>query len=395
MFCWSCGHENPDTHKFCGECGKNLLKPEQTVRNITTAKSHSREEQKAPAPPETRTATKTPVPSGTMLAPTVTAREPEPAKPTNPLIEEPRVVHEKPVPTSAATTSQATVTPSTPTPIRDHVPNRINGPSFLGLSDESSSRGYESSYLLDEEPGSSSPWRGYLVLVAIVVIGLLVIRNWQDVRAYAGDYAQRLGLSDAPKHATSSPERVTTSNDASKMTPDAAPEEGKSTTPSENKSTNDASKAQQTAKLEKPQGDNDASKDSAKPAGTDEDKPADETANETSKPAAHKDQPIAMAAVDNSQLEEAQKYLQGRGVPQDCNRGVNLLRNAAKAPNAKARIQMAALYVSGHCVTENAAEAYTWFSRAQELEPHNRMIERNLDSLWARMSDDERRKVLR
>jgi len=29
---------------------------------------------------------------------------------------------------------------------------------------------------------------------------------------------------------------------------------------------------------------------------------------------------------------------------------------------------MAALYASGHCVTEDLAQAYNWFSRAQELE---------------------------
>jgi hypothetical protein len=209
MFCWSCGHENPGAHKFCGECGKSLYKPEQVVHEITSAKSYARE--KETIAPDT----------------TFVLREPEQPKPANPLVEEPRVVHENPL--AAVTEAHPAATATPPTPIRDHIPNRINGPSFLGLSDDPS-RSYEASYLLDEEPESSSPWRGYLLLAAIVVISLLIIRNWQDVRAIAGDYAQRLGISDAPKH-PAGPQRVTAGNDASQLTPDAAASEGKSTTP--------------------------------------------------------------------------------------------------------------------------------------------------------------------
>ena len=358
MFCWSCGHENPGTHKFCGECGKSLFKPEQVVHEITSAKSYVRE--KEITTPDT----------------TFVVREPEQPKPANPLIEESHVVHENPL--AAVTESHPTASVTLPTPIRDHIPNRINGPSFLGLSDDPS-RSYEASYFLDEEPENSSPWRGYLLLAAIVVISLLIIRNWQDVRAIAGDYAQRLGISDAPKH-PAGPQRVTAGNDASQITPDAAASEGKSTTPSEDKpATADKSKSTQTAKLEKPQSDNSAA---AEPAPED-----------ASKPAPPKEKPAPPPI--NSKLEEAQKYLQGRGVPQDCNRGLNLLRAAANQPNPRARIQMAALFASGHCVTEDLPQAYNWFSKAQELDPQNRLIERNLNALWSRMSDKERRKVLR
>src|SRR5207244_11230156 len=136
------------------------------------------------------------------------------------------------------------------------------------------------------------------------------------------------------------PERVTASNDASKLTPDAAAEEGKSTTPSEDKPAPGTAKPQQSAKLEKPQSDNETDKNDA----TDVEENA---ADNSAKPAATKERAVpAPAPVDNSQLEEAQKYLQGRGVPQDCNRGVSLLRSAASRPNRKARSQMAAIHVS-------------------------------------------------
>ena len=230
------------------------------------------------------------------------------------------------------------------------------------------------------------------MLALLVVVSLLVIRNWGDIRSFA---AEKFGGTDAVKH-PAGPERVTASNDASQITPDAAPEEGKTAAPADkktadNKSDQKDSKPQQTAKLEKPQSDR-GSDTANKSEGTS--KNEEDTSDSKPSPAASTQKPAA-PAYNNSQLEEAQKYLQGRGVPQDCNRGVSLLRDAAKQPNPKARIQMAALYVSGHCVTEDVTQAYNWFSKAQELEPHNRMIERNLDSLWARMTDEERRKVLR
>jgi len=404
MFCWSCGHENPDTQKFCGECGKSLFKPEKVVRKFPANRpSHAETQESLPetfteparnlspraseikkpaepakplvTPPVVSAAPPAELP-GTMLAP------PTPP-PVNPLVEESRVVHEDPIAEAKA------APPVPPTLIRERIPNRITGPSFLGLSDEGPARNDETYYLLDDEPEKSSSWSGYVLLAVLVIVSLLVIRNWQDVRAVAADYTQRLGLSDAPKK-PAGPQRVTGDNDATQMAPDTAQAEGKSTTPAEQtpaKSDKDkkADTPQQTAKLEKPQTDE-------QPAGESKDEtPAD---TESSKPAPAKTAASALA-VDNSQLEEAQKYLQGRGVPQDCNRGLDLLRSAAKQPNAKARVQMAALYSSGHCVTEDPVQAYTWFARAQEVEPRNKLIERNLDLLWARMSDHERQKVLR
>lgn len=397
MFCWSCGHENPDTQKFCGECGKSLFKPEKVVREFPLNNasrpevpeashetfSESSEVAKSAEPvnptvsPPVASAAPPPEPMGRMLTP------PRPA--VNPLVEESRVIHEDPIAEAKA------ASPAPPTPIRDRIPNRITGPSFLGLSDEAPAPGDEQSYyLLDDEPEKSSSWGGYVLLALLVVVSLLVIRNWQDVRAVASDYTQRLGLSDAPKH-PAGPQRVTGGNDASQITPDAAQEEGKSTTPSEqtpakSEISKKAETPQQTAKLEKPQTD--------EPPAAEPLKDSESADTSSAKPAPAKTA-APTAPVDNSQLEEAQKYLQGRGVPQDCNRGVDLLRSAAKQPNAKARVQMAALYSSGHCVTEDPVQAYTWFSRAQEVEPRNKLIERNLDMLWARMSDQERQKVLR
>ncbi|HJX00611.1 MAG TPA: hypothetical protein VJ453_10645 [Terriglobales bacterium] len=92
-------------------------------------------------------------------------------------------------------------------------------------------------------------------------------------------------------------------------------------------------------------------------------------------------------------IMQAEKYIQGRGVRQNCSAGVNLLRQASSAGNPTADVKMGALYWSGTCVTQSNVTAYQWFSRAHSLEPHNRWVERSRSSLWASMTPDEKRRV--
>src|SRR4051812_8996846 len=99
MFCWSCGHENPGTFKYCGECGKSLFKPERGVHEISGARTFPRDrENSGPAPSEENTGPSKP-------DAVVVSRESAPPKPANPLTEEPRVVHEKPVTVAAEAAS--------------------------------------------------------------------------------------------------------------------------------------------------------------------------------------------------------------------------------------------------------------------------------------------------
>jgi len=92
-------------------------------------------------------------------------------------------------------------------------------------------------------------------------------------------------------------------------------------------------------------------------------------------------------------IVEAERYIQGRGVRQNCSTGINLLHQAMSAGNPAADVKMGALYWSGTCVTQSNLTAYQWFSRAHALEPQNRWIERSRNSLWASMSSDEKRRV--
>ncbi|MEO8726034.1 MAG: hypothetical protein ABI383_07895 [Acidobacteriaceae bacterium] len=86
-------------------------------------------------------------------------------------------------------------------------------------------------------------------------------------------------------------------------------------------------------------------------------------------------------------LLRAQQYIHGR--PQNCEMGMNYLKSAAES-NPAAQIQMAALYESGVCVHLDRAQAYHWFSRAQQLDPHNMWLEKSRSQLWANMTPAER-----
>jgi hypothetical protein len=92
-------------------------------------------------------------------------------------------------------------------------------------------------------------------------------------------------------------------------------------------------------------------------------------------------------------LVQADKYIQGRGVRQNCSAGVNLLREAVSAGNPAASVKLGALYWSGTCVTQSKVTAYQWFSRAHSLEPQNRWVERSRSSLWANMTSQEKRRI--
>jgi TPR repeat protein len=123
----------------------------------------------------------------------------------------------------------------------------------------------------------------------------------------------------------------------------------------------------------------------ARPAAV-EDTSADETRTARSappKPLGDKD-PLII---------QAENYIQGRRVRQNCSQGVNLLREAVGQGNPAADVKMGALYWSGTCVTQSKVTAYQWFTRAHEKEPRNIWIERSRNSLWASMSSQEKRRV--
>ncbi|HUO17013.1 MAG TPA: zinc-ribbon domain-containing protein [Verrucomicrobiae bacterium] len=110
-------------------------------------------------------------------------------------------------------------------------------------------------------------------------------------------------------------------------------------------------------------------------------------ASEVSKP------PAAIKRVDT--VTEAQKYLYGKGVPQDCDRGLRLLKPAANGGNPKAMIEMGALYSAGLCTPRDLPTSYRWFAMALRKDPDNESVATDLQKLWGEMTQPERQLAIR
>ncbi len=111
------------------------------------------------------------------------------------------------------------------------------------------------------------------------------------------------------------------------------------------------------------------------------------TAEATRKP------PAAIKRTDA--VAEAQKYLYGKGVPQDCDRGLRLLKPAANAGNPKAMIEMGALYSAGLCTPRDLPTSYRWFAMALHKDPDNQSVATDLQKLWGEMTQPERQLAIR
>jgi hypothetical protein len=94
-------------------------------------------------------------------------------------------------------------------------------------------------------------------------------------------------------------------------------------------------------------------------------------------------------------VTEAQKYLYGRGSPQDCERGLRLLRPAANQSNPKAMIEMGALYSAGLCTPHDLPTAYRWFALALRKDPENTAVQADLRKLWGEMTQPERQLAIK
>ena len=334
MYCWNCGRQNPDDNAFCGACGRRLVR--------------SQERADSPLPPDR-------IP--------VIERQPALPAQTNPLVEEPRVVRETVVTETAAPAHGDRARPKT------------LAPSMYGLNDVDQGIG-DSDYLLEEDEPRSA-WRGVLAVILLALIGLLIYKQWNVISASTRALTDRAGVTkqDAPKPASQEPAPATSAPDASVSSADITVN-------------NDETPATPPP-ADTPLSNEDPKKPAAPPPGTPATNEEDQLDKARPSPAA----PPPNVAQDSSQVDLAQKYLQGRGVAQDCARGVSLLRSAAGKSNAKAQIQLGALYATGHCVTQDKAMAYRWFAQAQDLEPSNSYVSRNLNSLWSSMTQEERQRA--
>jgi TPR repeat protein len=95
------------------------------------------------------------------------------------------------------------------------------------------------------------------------------------------------------------------------------------------------------------------------------------------------------------QVTEAQKYIYGRGVTQDCESGMRLLKPAAAQANPRAMIEMGALYSAGLCTPHDLPTAYRWFAMALRKDPDNQSWQADLQKIWGEMTQPERQLAIK
>jgi Double zinc ribbon len=446
MICPQCAHENPEDHKFCGECGAKLPPRPFVVNDYFQDR---RQTHVAEASPMMKDAAE----RGNGLNSTVT-RSRETFSPRSDREFEDTSIHESPAQQERLDRFEEqraqTVSRTGPT----HYSGGISGPSFLGLgsdpsegkgfiydddSPETSEEGYDSSYLLEETPRGTS-WKAYALLLILMIFGGLGYLQWKsqlmrppsvdvgNVLSKNGDTIPEGGIPDFAKEKEKheqdrqkqNNEQGTAGTNVNATNPDssknsAAPDTQSANanavapTPPEKNGTDGANAATSPAGVTvqssgpRPQEGVTVTSDGKQSSADNEDdaKPESDDADAPDQPVTSKTQRATKAPVEEAPqslgakdplLIRAQKFLHGRGVPQDCRTGLNLLRQSAET-NPKAQIQMGALYMTGNCVTQDRVSAYKWFSQALAHEPNNSYIERNRASLWANMTPEERNRV--
>jgi hypothetical protein len=374
--CPRCGNQNSEGNRFCGMCGAPLIAPGQPASAATTGPHGEKGAE----------------PAGERFSD-------EPRLPSRP-------------------------TPASPEPL-------VTGPSFLGLNKPGdgqrsqdlhgrSSRSVD--YLLeddDEEPKGG--WgKVVLVLIALVLAGGFGYLRWKqggfdwvlNVRK-AAPAAQSSPTAPAPA-ATSNPAASDSGTTNTGPAPNA--EVGNSTTqPAANETTTTTTPASPSASpantppappaastvSQTPAPDNSAATTKAvtpaaeKSTDSSGDNSPGSESEETTKPAPAPKKlrkPTPATPVDT--VAEAERYIYGRGVPQDCDRGMRLLKSGAQS-DPKAMITMGVLYSSGTCAPRDLPTAYRWFAMALHKDPNNQALQDDLQQLWGQMTQPERQLAIK
>jgi hypothetical protein len=255
-------------------------------------------------------------------------------------------------------------------PGRTRPSSSVSGPSFLGLGDD---RSRDLDYLLEDEPPRGHG-RLYLALLLLVASAGLLAWHWQrDGFPWAGMVLKPSATSPAPS-STPDPSLAPTPV-ATEPTANATPPEAPSTTGTE---------AVPPA----------AAEPAAQPAPPKE-APASAVAP-VQKPSASKPSPAAPStSFEDRLVADGERYLYGRGVPEDCARAQRNLQIAARQSNAKAQTLLGAMYATGHCVNRDLPTAYRWFAKALHGDPGNSRVQRDLEVLWKQMTPEERQVAMR
>jgi TPR repeat protein len=74
---------------------------------------------------------------------------------------------------------------------------------------------------------------------------------------------------------------------------------------------------------------------------------------------------------------------------------MRILKPAANQSNAKAMIEMGALYSAGLCTPRDLPTAYRWFALALRKDPENNSVQADLSKLWGEMTQPERQLAIK
>ncbi len=309
----------------------------------------------------------------------------------------------------------------------------VSGPSFLGLGDE---RTRDLDYLLEDDPPRGHG-RFYLALFLLILSGGLLAWHWQR-DGYPWRYTPKAAVSSAPVSppspaapdatAAAAPPVVPVEQTASQAPPDAQSSPGEAVQtpaeatpagpPSADSSISDnpaaaAKPADQASKPDQSPGTGEAAAQASGPATASEGsepeaavpvstatKAPKETRMAATAPIpkapAPKPSPTAPAMTFEDRLvADGEKYLYGRGVPEDCARAQRNLQIGARGSNAKAQTLLGAMYATGHCVGRDLPTAYRWFAKALHGDPGNSRVQRDLEVLWKQMTPEERQLAMK
>jgi hypothetical protein len=379
--CGRCGNENAEANRFCGMCGAALV-----------AKTQAAGQAAGQAPQG---------PAGL-----------------------------------GSTTAERRATTVSPSDARPKTGPVITGPSFLGLSTPGPARDLYTDppdahppagrdalqpssgnldYLLEDE---EEPKRGWGKLILVVVALALAVGfgylhwkqggfdwlNARDKKPAAAAPTPDGGLSADSGGSGTAASTDGTAGQGGGATGTAAASPAESTaSPASGSQTSSQSTAPQNPASQNPPSQNPPTDPNlpanaaSQPAGSDADKqsppaelPAEPKAG-THKALAAK--PAVAKPFDA--VTEAERYIYGRGVRQDCDHGLRLLKPAAEKSNAKAMASMGALYSTGTCTPRDLPTAYRWFALALHKEPDNQALQEDLKNLWEKMTQPERQLAIK
>lgn len=302
--------------------------------------------------------------------------------------------------TSAPQRPAAAATPPAKT-AHANTPIRVSGPSFLGLSDDPPE---EAKREKEYDDLYKTHWGGRIAIVFVIlgVAGGLIYLQWRSAHPLQAAASKLSG----PQPPTAARVDNTSGDSAASATaaksggnpPAAAPTQPANPAAANNQTTasNSAGTAQLAANSNQPNADA-----STTPAPAKASAPATTNATTNAKPAQQASsirEGHEVAGKPQEDLEEpvrlAENYIQGRGVAQNCNAALGILRNASDRGNPRAEIKLGALYATGNCVAPDRVAAYRHFSRAMAAQPNNIYLEENRSRLWKDMSDAERKQAM-